>query len=176
MIKMYKCKLQNKIHPAEHHFFPICTCLKYTRWHHFTYSFKYILDRHASIPPNEASSEAHVYPTYSISRFFSPATSFISDIYMNKSCKYMLHSHNFGVWLWILILFLLCFFRDRDGNRKDSPDYSPQTLYVPDSFLNKQTPAMRQWWEMKSRHFDTILFFKVWTLCVCMHVFVCVSS
>ncbi|KAK2166249.1 hypothetical protein LSH36_40g05016 [Paralvinella palmiformis] len=51
--------------------------------------------------------------------------------------------------------------KDRDGNRKDSPDYSPQTLYVPDSFLNKQTPAMRQWWEMKSRHFDTILFFKM---------------
>lgn len=51
--------------------------------------------------------------------------------------------------------------KDRDGNHKDSPDYSPQTLYVPESFLNKQTPAMRQWWEMKSKHFDTVLFFKM---------------
>ncbi|XP_060820764.1 probable DNA mismatch repair protein Msh6 [Bombus pascuorum] len=41
------------------------------------------------------------------------------------------------------------------------PDYDPKTLYVPQDFLNQQTPAMRQWWELKSKHFDCVLFFKV---------------
>lgn len=51
--------------------------------------------------------------------------------------------------------------RDIDGNGPDSPDYDPRTLYVPPNFLKKETPAMIQWWEVKSRNMDTILFFKV---------------
>ncbi|XP_031845386.1 DNA mismatch repair protein Msh6 isoform X2 [Nomia melanderi] len=51
----------------------------------------------------------------------------------------------------------------RDINRKTlkDPNYDPKTVYVPSEFLNQQTPAMRQWWELKSRHFDCVLFFKV---------------
>ncbi|XP_033303420.1 probable DNA mismatch repair protein Msh6 [Bombus bifarius] len=51
----------------------------------------------------------------------------------------------------------------RDIRRKppSDPDYDPKTLYVPPDFLNQQTPAMRQWWELKSKHFDCVLFFKV---------------
>ncbi|XP_076238982.1 DNA mismatch repair protein Msh6 isoform X2 [Calliopsis andreniformis] len=51
----------------------------------------------------------------------------------------------------------------RDINRKpmNDPDYDPKTVYVPLDFLNNQTPAMRQWWELKSKHFDCVLFFKV---------------
>ncbi|GFR92090.1 DNA mismatch repair protein Msh6 [Elysia marginata] len=51
--------------------------------------------------------------------------------------------------------------RDNTRKLKSDPDYNPRTLYVPESFLNKQTPAMRQWWEIKTKHFDTVLFFKV---------------
>ncbi|KPM06281.1 DNA mismatch repair protein Msh6-like protein [Sarcoptes scabiei] len=59
--------------------------------------------------------------------------------------------------------------KDRQGNRmflnyqnkEINPDYDPSTLFVPQNFLNEQTPAHRQWWEMKSLHFDTILFFKM---------------
>ncbi|XP_059154951.1 DNA mismatch repair protein Msh6-like [Physella acuta] len=51
--------------------------------------------------------------------------------------------------------------RDANKRLKEDPDYNPRTLYVPDSFLSKQTPAMRQWWELKINHFDTVLFFKV---------------
>ncbi len=32
---------------------------------------------------------------------------------------------------------------------------------VPASFLNKQTPAQRQWWEIKGNNYDTVLFFKM---------------
>uniref|UniRef100_A0A1Y1KHQ2 DNA mismatch repair protein n=1 Tax=Photinus pyralis TaxID=7054 RepID=A0A1Y1KHQ2_PHOPY len=51
--------------------------------------------------------------------------------------------------------------RDINGNRSDHPDYDEKTLYVPQEFLNKQTPAMRQWWILKSKHYDTVLFFKI---------------
>uniref|UniRef100_A0A1B6M5Q0 DNA mismatch repair protein MutS-like N-terminal domain-containing protein n=1 Tax=Graphocephala atropunctata TaxID=36148 RepID=A0A1B6M5Q0_9HEMI len=41
------------------------------------------------------------------------------------------------------------------------PDYDPRTVHVPDDFKQGLTPAMRQWWEMKAKHYDCILFFKV---------------
>ncbi|XP_071562945.1 probable DNA mismatch repair protein Msh6 [Temnothorax nylanderi] len=51
----------------------------------------------------------------------------------------------------------------RDINRKTpkDPDYDPKTLHVPTDFLNNQTPAMRQWWELKSKHFDCVFFYKI---------------
>lgn len=51
--------------------------------------------------------------------------------------------------------------RDINIRRPDDPDYDERTLYVPEDFLNTQTPAMRQWWILKSKHFDSVLFFKV---------------
>lgn len=56
----------------------------------------------------------------------------------------------------------------QDGRRKDGrrrrqsdEDYDPGTLYVPDDFLNKCTPGVRKWWQLKSQHFDTVIFYKV---------------
>lgn len=56
----------------------------------------------------------------------------------------------------------------RDGNGRKyyingeiNPDCDPNTLYVPKSFLDAQTPAVRQWWEMKAANFGTVLFFKM---------------
>ncbi|KAL0119437.1 hypothetical protein PUN28_007732 [Cardiocondyla obscurior] len=53
--------------------------------------------------------------------------------------------------------------RIKDINRKTpkDPDYDPKTLYVPVDFLNNQTPAMKQWWELKSKHFDCVFFYKI---------------
>ncbi|KAK9877845.1 hypothetical protein WA026_020077 [Henosepilachna vigintioctopunctata] len=51
--------------------------------------------------------------------------------------------------------------RDKNKNRPDHPDYDSRTLFISDDFLNSQTPAMRQWWILKSTHMDTVLFFKV---------------
>lgn len=51
--------------------------------------------------------------------------------------------------------------RDANKHRPDHPDYNPRTLFVPEDFKRNQTPAMRQWWEMKSQHYDCVLFFKV---------------
>lgn len=51
--------------------------------------------------------------------------------------------------------------KDKKGHRPDHPDYNPRTLYVPESYLNKLTPGVRQWWVLKSNHYDCVLFFKV---------------
>lgn len=42
-----------------------------------------------------------------------------------------------------------------------NPECDPNTLYVPKKFLDEQTPAVRQWWEMKAANFGTVLFFKM---------------
>lgn len=42
-----------------------------------------------------------------------------------------------------------------------NPECDQNTLYVPKEFLDQQTPAMRQWWVIKSTNFATVLFFKM---------------
>lgn len=51
--------------------------------------------------------------------------------------------------------------RDKQKRKLADPKYDPTTLHVPEAFLKDLTPAMRQWWELKSDHFDSVLFFKV---------------
>lgn len=51
--------------------------------------------------------------------------------------------------------------RDIDGRRPDHPEYDPKTLYVPNEWLRKETPAMQQWWACKQKNMDAILFFKM---------------
>ncbi|XP_028280111.1 DNA mismatch repair protein Msh6 isoform X2 [Parambassis ranga] len=51
--------------------------------------------------------------------------------------------------------------KDRKKRRQSEDDYDPTTLYVPEDFLNKQTPGMRRWWLLKSEMFDTVIFYKV---------------
>ncbi|CAC5386036.1 MSH6 [Mytilus coruscus] len=50
---------------------------------------------------------------------------------------------------------------DIKGHPESDPDYDPRTVSIPDTFLKQQTPGMRQWWELKSKYYDTILFFKM---------------
>ncbi|KAJ8674770.1 hypothetical protein QAD02_010556 [Eretmocerus hayati] len=51
--------------------------------------------------------------------------------------------------------------RDSKKRRPDHPEYDPKTVFVPEEFLNTLTPGVRQWWVLKSQHYDTVLFFKV---------------
>ncbi|KAM9848166.1 DNA mismatch repair protein Msh6 isoform 1-T1 [Aulostomus maculatus] len=53
--------------------------------------------------------------------------------------------------------------RRKDGKRRrmTDEDYDPTTLYVPEDFVNRTSPGMRQWWLIKSKMFDTIIFYKV---------------
>lgn len=51
--------------------------------------------------------------------------------------------------------------KDARRRRQSEEDYDPTTLYVPEDFLNRTTPGMRRWWELKSQMFDAVLFYKV---------------
>ncbi|XP_034408091.1 DNA mismatch repair protein Msh6 isoform X2 [Cyclopterus lumpus] len=53
--------------------------------------------------------------------------------------------------------------RRKDGRRRrqTEDDYDPTTLYVPEDFLNRNSPGMRRWWQLKSQMFDTVIFYKV---------------
>ena len=50
---------------------------------------------------------------------------------------------------------------DINGNRPSDPNYDDKTLSVPRSFLDTQTPALRQWWIIKQKNMDAILMFKM---------------
>ena len=51
--------------------------------------------------------------------------------------------------------------KDISKRRPDDPDYDEKTLHVPEGFLNSQTPALRQWWLIKQRNMDSVIFFKM---------------
>lgn len=66
--------------------------------------------------------------------------------------------------------------KDIKGRKETDPDYDPRTLYVPSNFLNLETPGHRQWWEIKSKNFDTILFFKVGKFYEFYHWDACIAA
>ncbi|NXO22527.1 MSH6 protein, partial [Cisticola juncidis] len=51
--------------------------------------------------------------------------------------------------------------RDANRRRQSDPDYDPCTLYVPEDYLNKCTPGVRRWWQLKSQNFDAVICYKV---------------
>ncbi|KAI7879177.1 hypothetical protein K492DRAFT_217243 [Lichtheimia hyalospora FSU 10163] len=50
--------------------------------------------------------------------------------------------------------------KDAEGNRPGDENYDPRTLYVPSSHWSKFTPFERQFWEVKSKNWDSVVFFK----------------
>ena len=50
--------------------------------------------------------------------------------------------------------------RDMDRNPIGHPDYDPRTLYVPPHAWRDFSPFEKQYWEIKQKFWDTIVFFK----------------
>lgn len=50
--------------------------------------------------------------------------------------------------------------RDAQGRPPTDPEYDSRTLYIPPSAWNKFTPFEKQYWEIKSKMWDCIVFFK----------------
>ncbi|KAG7860574.1 hypothetical protein KL939_002060 [Ogataea angusta] len=50
--------------------------------------------------------------------------------------------------------------KDADGRSESDPEYDPRTLYIPKSAWAKFTAFEKQYWEIKSRMWDSIVFFK----------------
>ncbi|KAB8337133.1 hypothetical protein FH972_021437 [Carpinus fangiana] len=49
---------------------------------------------------------------------------------------------------------------DADKNRPDHPDYDPRTVYIPPLAWANFSPFEKQYWEIKQKFWDTIVFFK----------------
>ncbi|KAJ4336158.1 DNA mismatch repair protein msh6 [Didymella glomerata] len=49
---------------------------------------------------------------------------------------------------------------DADRNPSDHPDYDPRTLYIPPVAWDKFSPFEKQYWEIKCKFWDSIVFFK----------------
>lgn len=50
--------------------------------------------------------------------------------------------------------------KDAEGNKIGTPNYDPRTLYIPKSAWSTFKPFEKQYWEIKAKHFDTVVFFK----------------
>ncbi|KAI8904067.1 muts domain V-domain-containing protein [Gorgonomyces haynaldii] len=50
--------------------------------------------------------------------------------------------------------------KDAQMRSSDDPEYDPRTLHIPMQAWNKMTPFERQFWEIKSKHWDMVVFFK----------------
>lgn len=59
-----------------------------------------------------------------------------------------------GRYDWLLKM------KDANGNPPSSPHYDPRTLSIPPSAWSKFTPFEKQFWEIKSKLMDTVVFFK----------------
>ncbi|ELA42739.1 uncharacterized protein VICG_00054 [Vittaforma corneae ATCC 50505] len=50
--------------------------------------------------------------------------------------------------------------RDKNKIRKGEDGYDPTTLHIPKKYYDKFTPFEKQFWDIKSKYFDTVIFFK----------------
>ncbi|KAK3711686.1 DNA mismatch repair protein msh6 [Vermiconidia calcicola] len=49
---------------------------------------------------------------------------------------------------------------DADRNAPDHPDYDPRSIFIPPLAWSKFSPFEKQYWEIKQKFWDTIVFFK----------------
>ena len=52
------------------------------------------------------------------------------------------------------------YIKDSEGRRPTDPDYDPSTLYIPEEEFRNMTPGMQRYWEIKSKNFDKIVFYR----------------
>ncbi|KAG8367410.1 hypothetical protein BUALT_Bualt16G0069000 [Buddleja alternifolia] len=51
--------------------------------------------------------------------------------------------------------------KDANGRKSGDPLYDKRTLYIPPDALRKMSASQRQYWDVKRRYMDLVLFFKV---------------
>jgi DNA mismatch repair protein MSH6 len=51
--------------------------------------------------------------------------------------------------------------RDANGRRPSDPLYDKTTLYIPPEVMRKMTASQKQYWSVKCKYMDVVLFFKV---------------
>ncbi|KAK7380013.1 hypothetical protein VNO78_32344 [Psophocarpus tetragonolobus] len=51
--------------------------------------------------------------------------------------------------------------RDANGRRPNNPSFDRTTLYIPPEVLHKMSASQKQYWSVKCKYMDVVLFFKV---------------
>ncbi len=54
--------------------------------------------------------------------------------------------------------------KDAAGKRQGEAGFNKRTLHVPEAYLMDLSPAQAQWWDIKRKNFDLLLFLKVFLL------------
>ena len=54
------------------------------------------------------------------------------------------------------------YIRDANLRRPDDPDYDPSTVHIPEEEFEKLTPLMKQYWGVKSKYYDSVIFVRMW--------------
>jgi DNA mismatch repair protein MSH6 len=54
-----------------------------------------------------------------------------------------------------------CTIRDANRRRPNDPLYDKSTLFIPPDELRKMTASQKQYWSIKCKYMDIVLFFKV---------------
>lgn len=71
-----------------------------------------------------------------------------------KQAKKSFEKENEERYQWLVNI------RDAEKRTPDDPNYDPRTLYVPSSAWSKFTAFEKQYWEIKAKMWDTVVFFK----------------
>ena len=50
--------------------------------------------------------------------------------------------------------------RDSEGRKPSHENYDPTTVFIPEEETSKMTPGMQRYWEIKSKNYDKIVFYR----------------
>lgn len=53
------------------------------------------------------------------------------------------------------------YIRDKNLLRPDDPNYDPSSVHIPEEEFDKLTPLMKQYWGIKSKYYDSIVFVRM---------------
>lgn len=95
-------------------------------------------------------------PTNKISNILSgkPKQVFKSSAVSSLSPQKKFNKENEERYQWLINV------KDADGNAESDVNYDPRTLFIPQSAWAKFTAFEKQYWTIKSKMWDTVVFFK----------------
>ncbi|KAI9093843.1 muts domain V-domain-containing protein [Phlyctochytrium arcticum] len=103
-------------------------------------------------PPSASKLQAFSMTPNSAKKATTPRTPFGDD--KKKTRNETFKQKNEERYAWLLDP------KDEDGRSPTEEGYDPRTLLIPKNAWNRFTPFEKQFWEIKSQHWDTVIFFK----------------
>ncbi|KAI5967653.1 MSH6 [Candida margitis] len=116
----------------------------------------------ASIPEVNTSNDTTTLSNNGLTDKFDASSSYDASGYKTKqfsskplpTTKKNFAKENEERYQWLVNI------KDAEKRTPDDPNYDPRTLYIPQSAWSKFTAFEKQYWEIKSRMWNTVVFFK----------------